>query len=138
MATTTVLYNASVNMNSVDRSAQVKSVSLPMTIAQLDASAMGDDTTVFEPGLKGFSLELEFHSDFTDDEDDEDFYALWNDRTKFTVVIRPSADAIGAGNPSYTFTGFISSWNPIQGAHGDLAGGSMTITNTSTIARAVA
>lgn len=138
MATTTVLYDAFVSINSVDRSAQVKSVSLPMTIAQLDASAMGDETTVYAPGLKGFSMELELHSDFTDDEDDEDFFALWDGRTTFAVAIRPSSGSVGAANPSYSFTGFISAWNPIQGAHGDLSGGSMTITNTTAITRSVA
>lgn len=136
MASVTVLTNASVTLNAVDRSAQVKSVSLPMTIAELDASAMGDDTEIKEPGAKAFSLELEFHADFTDDEDDEDFFALWNNRTKFAVAIRPSATAVGAGNPSYQFTGFITAWNPVQGEWNSIAGGSMRIANTTTLTRA--
>ncbi len=138
MATTvTVLHNAFVSINAVDRSEQVDSVSLPMTIAQLDASCMGSDTTVHEPGLKAFSLELGLKSDFTDNEDDEDFHALWDARTKFAVAIRPSATAVGTANPSYSFTGFISAWNPIQGAHGELSATPMTITNTSVLTRAV-
>lgn len=132
----TVLYNAYVEMNSVDRSAQVKSVSLPMTIAQLDATTMGNDTTIHEPGLKGFSMEVEFLNDFTDEEEDEDLFALWDGRTKFSTKLRPSATAVGAANPSYEFTGFISAWNPVQGNVGDLAGGSCTITNTTALTRA--
>ena len=134
----TVLYNASVTLNAVDVSAQVKSVSLPMTIAQLDATTMGSSTTIFEPGLKGFSCEIEFLNDLTDNLEDEDFHALWDARTKFAVVIRVDAGTIGAANPEYRFTGFISSWNPVQGSVGDLAGGSMTITNSTALTRAVA
>ena len=133
----TVLYNAFVSINAVDRSEQVDSVSLPMTVAELDATCMGSDTTVHEPGLKGFSLDIGLKSDFTDDEDDEDFHALWDARTKFAVLIRPSATAVGVGNPSYAFTGFISSWNAIQGSVGELSTTPMTITNTSALVRAV-
>lgn len=131
-----VLYDANVELDSVDRSDQVKSVSLPMTIAQLDATTMGSDTTVHEPGLKGFSMDIEFLNDFTDDEEDEDLYALWDGRTKFTVALRPTSDAVGTGNPEYQFTGFISAWNPVQGSVGDLAGGTITITNTTALTRA--
>ena len=131
----TVLYNAFVSINAVDVSAQVKSVSLPFTIAQLDATTMGSDTTVHEPGLKGFSMEVEFLNDYTVNEEDADLWALWTGRTKFAVELRPTADAVGTSNPSYEFTGFISAWNPVAGSVGDLAGGSMTISNSSTLAR---
>lgn len=132
----TVLYNAYIELNSVDRSAQVDSVSLPMSIEELDATTMGNDTRIQEPGLKAFSAEVSFKNDFTDDEEDEDLFALWNNRTKFAVKIRPSATSIGAGNPSYEFTGFISAWNPVQGSVGQLAAGSLTLSNTTALTRA--
>lgn len=132
----TVLYNAYVGINAVNVSAQVKSVSLPMTIAELDASTMGSDTEIKEPGLKGFSAEVEFLNDFTDDLEDEDFFVLWNNRTKFAVALRPDATGIGAANPEYQFTGYIAAWNPIQGQHGTLAGGTMRLANTTTLTRA--
>ena len=132
----TVLYDAFVSINGVDVSAQVSSVSLPMSIAELDTALMGDDTVLNEPGLKSFSFEAEFKNDFTDDEEDEDFFALWDARTKFAVELRPSkTSGAGTGNPSYEFTGFIAAWNPIQGAKGQLAGGTMRISNSSTLAR---
>jgi hypothetical protein len=131
-----VLWDAFVELNSVDRSAQVSSVSLPMSIAELDTALMGDDTVLNEPGLKSFSCEIEFKNDFTDDEEDEDFFALWDARTKFTVAIRKSkTDSVGTGNPSYEFTGFIAAWNPIQGAKGQLVGGTMRISNSTALSR---
>jgi hypothetical protein len=107
-----------------------------MTIEQLDATCMGSTTTVHEPGLKGFSAEVEFLSDFTDDEDDEDLYALWNARTKFAVILRPSATSVGAANPNYTFTGFIGNWASLAGSIGQLAGGTLTLANSSALTRA--
>jgi hypothetical protein len=132
----TVLYNAFVSLNAVDVSGQVKAVSMPMTIAELDASLMGDDTTINEPGLKAFGAEIEFLNDFTDDLEDEDFFTLWDNRTKFAIELRPSATAVGAANPSYEFNGFIAAWNPVQGQHGTLAGGTMRIANSSALTRA--
>lgn len=132
----TVLTNAYVELNSVDVSAQVNSVSMPLTIEELDATTMGNDSMIGEPGLKDFSFEIGFLNDFTDDEEDEDFYGLWNGRTKFSFKMRPSATSIGAANPSYEATVFISAWNPVQGSVGQLAGGSMTLTPTTDLTRA--
>lgn len=132
----TVLYDAVVTINAASVTDQVKSVSLPMTIAQLDATCMGQSTTVHEPGLKGFSMEVEFLNDYTVSEEDADFWALWNDRTKFAVTLKPTSATTGTSNPSYQFTGFISAWNPVSGSVGDLAGGSMTISNTTALTRA--
>ena len=131
-----VLTNASVTLNAVDVSAQVKSVSIPMTISELDASTMGTSTEIKEPGAKAFSAEIEFLNDFTDDLEDEDFFALWDNRTKFAVAIRPDATGVGAANPSYQFTGFIAAWNPVQGAYNTLAGGTMRLANSSVLTRA--
>lgn len=134
----TVLYDAYVSLNAVDVSAQVKSVSIPLAIAELDTGAMGVDTVLNEPGLKSFSVELEFNNDFTDNELDEDLFALWDARTKFAIAIRHNrTSAISATNPEYQFTGFIASWNPIQGAKGTLAGGTLRLANSTALVRDV-
>ena len=51
-----VLTDAHVDLNGVDHSDHVTQVQLSMSVAELDAAAMGDDTMVKEPGLKDFSL----------------------------------------------------------------------------------
>lgn len=133
----TVITNGYVSINSVDVSDQAKSLSLPMSIEELDATTFGSGgVMVHEPGLRSFSAEVEFNNDFTDDLEDEDFFALWANRTKFAVAFRVDATSIGAANPEYQFTAFISAWNPIQGAVGQIAGGSMTLTNTTDLTRA--
>lgn len=133
-----VLYDAFVSLNGVDVSAQAKSISIPMAIAVLDVAAMGTDTVVNEPGLKSFSAEVEFNSDFTDNELDEDLFTLWDARTKFAIKIRHNkTSAISATNPEYQFDGFISGWNPIQGAKGTIAGGTISLSNSSVMTRDV-
>lgn len=134
----TVLTNAYIELNGVDESSNFHSVTMPRSIAELDATVFSSDaTTIHEPGLKSFSMSFDFRNDYTDDAFDEKMHALWNGRTKFTVKVRPSADAIGAGNPSYEYTGFISDMED-GGEVGSLAGGSMTVPNTTALTRAVA
>jgi hypothetical protein len=135
----TVLYDAFVSLNSVDVSNRVKSVSIPMSVAELDATLMGSDTTINEPGLKSFSFDVSFLNDFTTGDLDSATFALWNGRTKFAVVWRKSrTDVIGVSNPEFRFTGFISSWNPVDGtAVGELAGATLTVSNSSTLTRHV-
>lgn len=138
MATVKVLWDAYLSVNAVDYSAYLKSVKLPMSIEELDASVMGNSTTIHEPGLKSFSFEAEFLNDYTDNLLDELAFAIWDGRSKVAIVLRPSkADVIGVANPEYRFTAFISGFDP-GGAHGQLAGGSLKLSNTTALTRATA
>jgi hypothetical protein len=133
-----VLWDAFVSLNSVDVSNRVKGVSLPMSVAELDATLMGSTTTLNEPGLKSFSCDVEFLNDFEVGDLDATTYTLWNNRTKFAVEVRPSkTSAVGTSNPAWRFTGFISSWNPIDGGTvGELAGATLTLSNSTALTRA--
>lgn len=136
----TVLWDAHVSLDAVNVSNRVKSVALPMSIAELDATLMGSETEIKEPGLKSFSAEITFLNDFSVGDLDEDIFALWDGRTKFAIAIRKSdTDAIGTSNPEYQFTGFITAWNPTDGATvGELAGATLSLANTTVLTRATA
>ncbi len=137
MATPTVFYNAFVSINSIDHSADFKSVSLPMSIAELDASAMSDDTVINEPGLKSFSFELEAIDDLTDNLLDELMWAMWDTRAKNAIIFRPDAGVKSATNPEYTFSAFIKDLGILGGGHGEILGGSLGFSNTTVLARGV-
>ena len=51
-----VLTKGYLSVNSVDYTSYLKSLSLSMSVEELDASVMGSDTKISEPGLKEFSL----------------------------------------------------------------------------------
>ena len=132
-----VLFDAFVEINSVDHSDHVTSVSLPMSIAALDAATMGDKTSVKEPGLLDYSLDVGFNNDFAAGGFDALIWALWNGRSKFTVKIRKSkTDARSATNPEYGFTGFASAFGP-GAEHGALVAGTLSIACTDDLVRTV-
>jgi len=132
-----VFTNSFLSINGVEISSAIKSCTMPLAIAALDATTMGSAATVInEPGLKNFSMSFDFLDDFTDNEINEDFHALWDGRTKFAVAWRPENTTIGTGNPEYQFTGFFTSL-PNGGMVGTLAGGTCTLANSSALVRDV-
>ena len=49
--------------------------------------------------------------------------------TQVTLIFKPTSDAVGADNPSYTITGaYLASHTPIAAAVGELAMTSLTFT----------
>lgn len=126
-----------VSLGGTDMSAYVKSVTLNYAAEMLDDTAMGDTTRVNLGGLKNWSVEVEFNQDFTDNELDEDLFALVGAST--AVVIRPvKSTVVGTGNPNYTGTGVMESYTPISGSVGDLLPASCVIQSAGTLTRATA
>ena len=131
-----VLTKAYLSVNSVDYSSSIKSLSMSMSVEELDASVMGSDTKISEPGLKEFSLQAEFLTDFAASGLDKKLWDLWDARSKVPIEVRPDSGAVSTSNPKYTFKGFISSFDGLGGGHGELAMASVTIKNTTKLTRA--
>ena len=131
-----VLIKGYLSINSVDYSNSIKSLSMSMSVEELDASVMGSDTKISEPGLKEFSLQAEFLTDFAASGLDKKLWDLWDARSKVPIEVRPDSGAVSASNPKYTFKGFISSFDGLGGGHGELAIASVTIKNTTKLTRA--
>lgn len=138
--TVTLLSNAFVSINGVDVSDQVSSVNLNMSREELDKTCMhADATRISHAGLKRPAFTFDLKSDYTDNEEDEDFFALIDAGTEFTTIVRPlRGTSVGAANPNYTFTGWIQNMPLIAGAVGELAGGTVTISPAGKITRALA
>jgi hypothetical protein len=107
-------------LNAVDISALYKSVTINRNPDMLDNTRYGHTGKSRKKGLDDWSFDIELLDDFTDEAVDEDLWLLFDAGTSFTIVWRPTAAVIGAGNPSYTGTGIIESY-PLGGAVGDLA-----------------
>ena len=129
-----VLTDASITINAVDLSDRANSVELNYEIDSVEITAFGSGGHTFAGGLQNLSCTVEFMQDFAASEVEATIYALVGTSTE--VVIKPTSDAVGASNPSYTFTGFLASHTPVAGAVGELAMTSLTFTG-GTLVKAV-
>jgi hypothetical protein len=101
-----VFKDAYLSLNSSDVSTHLESLSVTHSQETPDDTTMGATFRRFLPGLQTYELEAVFHNDFTDNDLDEDLFALMG--TTFPVAWRPSkTDAISATNPEYQFTGCL-------------------------------
>jgi len=133
-----VFTDAFVSVDGNDISDHVKSVTLNYSADAPDNTVMGDDTkSGAAGGLKNWDISIEVLQDFAASQIDSIFFPLVG--TAFTVILRPvKSTVVGAGNPNYTGTGLLTTFNPIGGSVGDLATTSISIQSAGTLSRAVA
>lgn len=117
--TTRVLTDASVTVNAVDLSDHVQSVTVELSRETQDDTAMGNTARSNSAGLKTNSMSVTFLQDFAASEVDATLWTLYDAGTEHDVVVKETSSAVGATNPTYTLTGFITDYNPIGGSVGD-------------------
>lgn len=99
----------------------VKSISMPISRAELDDSVMGDNLEAKYPGILAVPISVTARQDFTSAVTGVDklTYTRLNARTAFKLKIRPVDSAVSASNPTYIWSKVrIFSTTPIDGAHG--------------------
>jgi len=131
-----VLNNAYVMINTVDLSDHVRSVTLPLSTAEIDDSCMGSDCTSVLAGRKGATLDVSWAQDFASAKVDATLYALYDAGVVTAIKVRRDAGAIGATNPEYQFNGLMTGYTPISGAVGALHEVPSTFVSDGTITRA--
>jgi len=115
-----VLTDVDVEVNSVDLSDHVTSVTINFDVDAVEVTAMSDTAHKFTGGLQNASATIEFQQDFASSSVDDTINGLVGTTT--TVVILPTSDSLSATNPSYTLTDtFVASFQPINGSVGELS-----------------
>lgn len=115
----TLIFNdASVVINAVDLSNDVKSVTLNYEAESQDDTAMGDSTRSGKGGLFNWSISVEFHQDFAASQVDATLWGIVG--TSVAVVLKPTSAAVGPTNPTYTGNGMLTSYTPLSGSVGDI------------------
>ena len=135
----TIVYtDAFVSINSVDLSDHVKSVSLSYEAEMLDDTVMGTTgTRSNKPGLKNWTLEVEFLQDYALNSVDATLFPLVG-AAAFPVKVRASkAGAISTTNPEYQGNGVLESYPPLTGEVGALGTAACTIRCASDLVRDV-
>lgn len=108
--------DVSITINSVDLSDRANSATLTYEVEQQDATVMGGDRA-FVGGIQNNTLEVTLYQDFAATEVEATIFPLVGTTT--TLVLKPTSDAVGADNPTYTITGaYLASHTPI--AAGDV------------------
>ena len=131
-----VLTNVDVELNGVNLSDHIASVTLSSTYDVIETTAFADGNVPQAAksrvaGLVDNSVTLEFHQDFAAGEVEATIYPLLG--TEVSMKIQPVNGAISASNPQYIIDGtngsgkvLISEWTPLNGAVGELATASVT------------
>jgi hypothetical protein len=131
-----VLTDAKVTINSVNLSDHINNITLETKDDIIETSAFGSTAKSRVAGLADNQVTLDFHQDFAAANVEATIYPLIGQTT--TIVVQPTSAAVGATNPTYTFSAVIVDWTPLKGQIGQLATASVTWPITGTITKAVA
>ena len=120
MATTVVLNQATLVVDSVDFSDQVQSISIMEQYEALESTAFGDTARKFVKGLGNHEISAPLFIAYGTSEVEEKMNSLVG--TNFDVVVTPTTSATpGTDNPEYTLTGcYLESITPVNGGVGEL------------------
>lgn len=125
-----------IELNSVDYSAFVKSVTLSSEAAELNTTDFASSGwTEMIAGIKSGSLGLTFNQDVASGQIDSAIWALF--ATVVTFKIRATSAAKGASNPEYSGSVLINAWPFLDGSVGDLAEVTVTWPLSGAVARGV-
>jgi hypothetical protein len=124
MATSTILSNPVVTVNSVDLSDQCTSATFTQRYAELTATAFGDVDNKYVKGLGDHEVTLDLFMSYAASET----YATLKDLvgTATTVVVKPAVGTDSATNPGFTLTGAFLAELPHSFALGELSTTSIT------------
>lgn len=119
MATSTILSNPVVTVNSVDLSDQCTSAQFTERYAELTATAFGDTANKYVKGLGDHEVTLTLYMSYAASETYATLKSLVGTTT--TVVVKPAAGTDSATNPGFTLTGAFLAELPHTFALGELS-----------------
>jgi hypothetical protein len=121
-----VLKDASISIGGVELADRSNSVEVNYEIESVEVTAFGGNRS-FVGGLQNNTCTVELMQDFAATETEATIFPLVG--TQLTLIFKPTSEAVGADNPSYTITGaYLASHTPIAAAVGELAMTSLTFT----------
>jgi hypothetical protein len=126
-----VMKTTSVVMNSVDMSDHIDTVTVETAYDEVESTSFQDTFKTFEQGMGDATLTFGMQQDFAAGEVDATLWPLASAGTSFVVVVKPTSSAVGATNPTYTMTGRLFAYSPLDGSVGDLSKTTVTVRNAS-------
>jgi hypothetical protein len=130
-----VIKNPFVEIDGVDQSDHVRSVTVSMKAADVDQTASGDDGQTRLQGLRDDSFEFTFKADEANGDLNEQLYELFDAGTAFEVRVAKAGSVISSSNPAYAGTVVPTDWTPLDGSIGDLAEAKLSLPVSGKITR---
>jgi hypothetical protein len=118
-----VLRDCFIEVDGVDFSSHVSSVTINLAKDEIDTTNFGGDGRERAHGLKDDSFELTFQQDYAAGLVDDTLYPLWDEESEFVVKVRPrqGTGSPAADNPQYSATCILLEYTPLAGDVGDLS-----------------
>jgi hypothetical protein len=132
MATTTVLSNPALLIDSVDYSDQCTSAVLTITKEQLEATSFADSARSYTAGLTNVEVTCTLMLAYGTSEVEENLEANVLGQNVDVVIYGTNSTTASATNPEYTITGaYLAAMTPVNGALGELQQIDLTFTGGS-------
>lgn len=131
-----VITEGYVTLGGTEVSAYAKAITVNYSAEVQDTTTFGAATRTKLPGLKDWSMTIEFVQDYADNALDEILFALVG--TSFTAVVGPASSAVGVNNPRYSGTAILDSYSPLAGSIGETVTASITLQGSGTLSRLTA
>ena len=128
-----VMTNSNVVLGGTDVSSYVASVTLSISVNEVETTSFGTGAVTRVGGLQDNSVTLDMHQDFSAIEGL--VFPLIGGTT--SLVIKPNGTAVGTANPSFSMTPLVTEWTPVNGAVGELATVSVTWPISGTVTKQV-
>lgn len=119
-----VLLSPVITINAVDLTDHIASVTIDENYDEVETTAFGQTARTRVAGLGDHSVSFDFHQDFAASSVEATIDGLIG--TVIPVTVKPTNAAVSATNPEYQFSVLVTSWQPVNGAVGDLATASVT------------
>jgi hypothetical protein len=131
-----VFTDASFTVDSVDLSTNVESVTIGYSSDAVETTAMGSTARGYNPGLTDSTISVTFFQDYAATKVDATLFPLVG-AAAVTIVIKPTSDAVGSENPSFTVSALLNDYSgPVDASVGDAAKASAMFQCTTAIVRA--
>lgn len=128
--------DAFLQVNAVNLSSHVESITINYSAEMLDETAMGDSTRIRKGGLKGWSIDVNFHQDLAAGAVDATLFSLVG--TTACIEVRPQNICSTVANPRYEGIGVLETYNPMGGTVGSLLDAPATWQSAGDLSRTTA
>ena len=129
-----------ITVNGTAFSNVLQSVTLDLSLDEIETTAFGSGWRTRIAGLKSGSVTLNFFQDFGAGSVDAVLAPLFTSSTSSyaTVVVKPTSGTVSATNPAWTAVCLVSQYQPFSASVGDIATLSVTWPTSGTVTRATA